>query len=117
MAIAGLSACALLDPRSPEEIVKERAQARWDALVKYDTKTAYSYFSPGSRAVLNLAGYESTLRRGFWKSAVVNKAECESAQKCDAILTIEYEHQGMRVKTPLRETWVREGSNWWYLHK
>ena len=115
LAIA-LSSCAAVAPRS-ETVVKERAQARWDALVKGDFNAAYGYMSPGSRSVTTAADYAAGLRRGFWKSAVVEKVECGSAQACDVSATIEYEFSGMRTKTPLRETWIRDGSEWWYLQK
>lgn len=103
--------------RSDEAIVRERAQARWDALVKDDFKAAYGYMSPGSRAIVTAPDYAASLRKGFWKSAMVDKVECGSAQSCDVIATIEYEHMGRRTKTPLRETWIRDGSEWWYLQK
>jgi hypothetical protein len=32
-------------------------------------------------------------------------------------VTIEYEYQGRRMKTPLRETWIRDGSEWSYLQR
>ena len=112
-----LSGCAGISPRTPEAIVKERAQARWDALVKGDFNAAYGYLSPGSRSITTASDYASGLRRGFWKSAVIDKVECGTAQSCDASATIEYEFMGMRTKTPLRETWVRDGSEWWYLQK
>ena len=112
-----LSACATVSPRTPEAIVKDRAQARWDALVKGDFNAAYGYLSPGSRSVTSATDYAASLRSGFWKSAVVEKVECRSAQSCDVGATIEYELMGMRTKTPLRETWIRDGSEWWYLQK
>jgi hypothetical protein len=116
-ALVGLSACSLMDTRPPEELVKERAQQRWDALLKGDAKTAYGYLSPGSRAVLTPEGFEANLRKGFWKGAKVEKVECTTAQSCDAVATIEYDFQGRRTKTPLRETWIKDGANWWYVQK
>ena len=112
-----MAGCAALQPRSPEDVVKEKAQARWDALVKGDIKAAYAFMSPGSRSIITPEGYEASIRKGFWKSAVVEKVECSSAQSCDALATIEYEYLGKRTKTPLRETWIKEGSEWWYLRK
>jgi hypothetical protein len=116
MALA-VAACASLDQRPPEEAVVARAQQRWDALVKGDLKAAYGYLSPGSRAVMDQATFDSSIRRGFWKSAKVDKAVCGSPQTCDAQVTIEYEFRGTRTKTPLRETWIREGSDWWLVQK
>ena len=113
----GIAGCAAFTPRPAEVVVKEKAQARWDALVKGDIKAAYAYMSPGSRSIITPEGYEASIRKGFWKSAVVDKVECSSAQSCDALATIEYEYMGKRTKTPLRETWIKEGSDWWYLRK
>ena len=112
-----LSGCAAVAPRSAEAIVQERAQARWDALVKGDFNAAYGYLSPGSRSVITAPDYAASLRSGFWKAGTVEKVECGSAQLCEVSATIEYEHMGRRTKTPLRESWIRDGSEWWYLQK
>lgn len=112
LAVAG---CAGMQPKA-EDIVRERSQARWDALVKGDLKTAYSYFSPGSRAVLTYEDYVTSIRRGFWKSAKVEKVSC-AADTCESQVAIEYEFQRIRTKTPVRENWIREGSDWWYVQK
>jgi hypothetical protein len=114
VAVAG---CAAMAPRTPEEVVKERAQARWNALVGGDVKKAYTFLSPGSRAVMSFEQYGPSIRVGFWKSAVVEKVTCESPQACQAQVTIEYEFQAKRIRTPLREAWIREGTDWWYLQK
>jgi phospholipase C len=113
----GLAACGIIQLQSPQEAVKERAQARWNLLVKGDITGAYGFFSPGSRAVASLESYRNSVKPGFWKSAVVEKVDCASVDSCDAVATIEYEIQGRRIKTPLKETWIREGSNWWYVQK
>jgi hypothetical protein len=117
--VAGLLAvaCATVQPRTPEEVVKERSQARWNLLLKGDMKAAYEYLSPGSRAVMTYEDFVTSIRRGFWKAAEVQKVACEGAQTCEAQSMIEYEFQGRRVKTPLKETWIRDGSDWWYVQK
>jgi nucleoside phosphorylase len=117
VAVVTAVGCAAVVPRTAEMIVKERAQARWDALLKGDSKAAYGYMSPGSRSVVTEKDYAASIREGFWKAAVVDGVECGAAQSCDALVTIEYEYLGRRTKTPLRETWIREGSDWWYLRK
>jgi hypothetical protein len=117
VALVAVTACAVFDQRPPEEKVSARAQERWDALVKGDLKAAYGYLSPGSRAVMDLASYEASIRRGFWKSAKVDKADCAAQQSCEVHVTIEYEFRGGHTKTPLRETWIQEGQNWWLVQK
>ena len=104
-------------PSSPEAALKQRAQARWDALLKGDFNSAYGYMSPGIRSIITASVYAASLRAGFWKSAVVEKVEGGSAPSCDVSATIEYEFMGRRTKSPLRETWIRDGSEWWYLQK
>ena len=115
--VVGIAACAALDRRAPQEIVKERAQARWDALVKNDLKAAYGYMSPGSRTVIPYEGWVGAIKPGFWKSAVVERVICEAPDGCDAVVKIGYVFMNRSTETLLKETWVREGSNWWYVQK
>ncbi|HET7728896.1 MAG TPA: hypothetical protein VFK48_02575 [Usitatibacter sp.] len=114
VAVAG---CAVLNPRTADEEVKARAQQRWDALVKGDLKAAYALMSPGSRAATTYESYVTSIRVGFWKSARVERVVCESKEACEAHVTIEYEFRSQRIKTPLRETWIREGTDWWYVKR
>jgi phospholipase C len=112
-----LAACATpVTPRAPEAVVKDRSQTRWNALVQGDVKTAYEFFSPGSRATMSLADFASGIKVGFWKAVSVDKVECGS-DSCDVSTTIEYEFRGSRIKTPSRETWVRDGADWWFLRR
>jgi len=119
-AVAGvlvvLAGCAGLAGK-PEDRVKERAQARWDALLKGDLQTAYGYYSPGSRAVMDFKSYEASIRKGFWKAATVDSVTCPAAQRCEAVETIEYEFNGRRTRSPLTETWIEEDGNWWLVRK
>ncbi len=113
-----LAACAAtVPPRASEEIVKERAQTRWNALVQGDVKAAYEFFSPGSRATMSLADFAGGIRIGFWKAVTVDKVDCNNADRCEVATTIEYEYRGSRIKTPSKEVWIRDGSQWWYLRR
>ena len=115
--VVGVSGCAGIVSGSPEQVVKERAQARWDALVKGDVKTAYGYLSPGTRAVTTLKTYETSVSKGFWKSANVGKVECRNTDNCEVSGTIRYTFQGQEISTPFRETWIKSESEWWYVPK
>lgn len=112
-----LAGCAALAPAPPEERVKARAQARWDKLLKADFRGAYEYFSTGSRAGYTEDEFQLSIRRGFWKSATVDKVACGSPDSCEVDVAVEYEFKGIRNTTPVRETWVRDGGEWWYLRK
>ena len=116
-AVAVLSGCASMGPKPPEEIVKERAQGRWDALVKVDVPGAYAFLSPASRSTVTLEGYKGSINPGFWKVATVEKVVCETPESCEAYASIEYDYRGTRIKTPLRESWIKDGSQWWYVYR
>jgi hypothetical protein len=113
----GLAGCANVDSRPDPEVLKERAQARWNALVSGDLGKAYGFLSPTTRAAMTPASYADGVRKGFWKSATVDKVQCESATVCDAYLTVEYAHLGRTTKTPMKETWIKDGSTWWFVQK
>jgi len=115
-ALVVVAGCAGLAGK-PEERVKQRAQARWDALLKDDVKAAYGYFSPGSKAVQDFKNYEASIRKGFWKAATVDGVTCPTAQRCEVSETIEYDFNGRRTKSPLTETWIEEGGEWWLVRK
>jgi hypothetical protein len=110
-----LSGCTTVPQRSDAEVVKERATARWSALVAGDMKTAYEMVSPAGRTVVSFEGFRSSLKQGFWKSAQVRDVKCESAELCDVSVDIEYEFMGRRTRTALQEKWVKQDSQWWFL--
>ena len=114
-AVIALAGCAAPVQRTSQDVVRERAQARWDAMVKGDFKTAYGFMSPGSKATTTLDQWSSTLRAGFWKSAVVDQVVCEGPETCEVQSTIEYDYRGNRFKTPVRDVWIKESGDWWFL--
>jgi len=117
-----LSGCAGMG-KSPDEIVVERAKARWDAVIRRDYETAYPYYSPGYRSSTSLVDYaiELKTRRVTWTSAEYMDHECEET-RCTVRFNI-----GYRVIAPvpgmakydgkqwIEDTWVRTGGEWWYL--
>jgi hypothetical protein len=115
--VVSAAGCAVMDSRPDAEVVKERAQARWNALVRGDFTAAYGYLSPVGRSSVKAEDYVASLRKGFWKSATVDRVECPSSTLCEAHLTIEYQHMGRSIKTPLKESWLKDGTTWWYVLK
>ena len=112
-----VSACAMLDSRPATEIVRERSQARWNGMVKGEIAKTYEFLTPTARKTLKLEDYAANVRQGFWKAVTVDKVVCGSPEVCEVSVTVEYDHKMGRNKSPLLETWVREGSNWWYAQK
>lgn len=118
-AIALLAACGASRP--PEEIVSERAQARWDALVSQDYETAWSFHSPGFRAQNSAEVYADEMSRRpiRWDSARVLGVECEE-DECAVEVLIGYTAVGapgpladVRSERPIKESWIRLDGEWW----
>jgi hypothetical protein len=103
--------------RSREAIVRERSQARWDALLKDRLAEAYQYYSPTSRAVISYEDFVRSIRVGFWKSAKVEAVECGAEEVCEVVVYIEYAVKGAQIRTPIRESWIRTEGQWWYVQK
>jgi hypothetical protein len=127
-AAAGLVGCATgpepePESRSKEELILERAQARWDALVNREMELAYSFYTPGYRQTTSAVefGAAMTGRPVVWTSAEVDSVECESEQKCSVSTNVSYRVPGgptgintMRMTRVLKETWLNLGGEWWY---
>ena len=112
-----IAGCALPESmrRPDKEVVAEKAQQRWDALVKGDFATAYRYISPAGRKTVTQAAYASQLKAGFWTGAKVQDVRCPTAEACEVDVTVEYQALGLRTKTPVREQWVKADSDWWFV--
>ena len=55
------------DPAAKQKVVAERAEARWQSLIKGDLDAAYAYLSEGSKATTPLAVYKAKIRPGMWR--------------------------------------------------
>ena len=82
-----LGACASLQPKAPEVEVAERAQQRWDALIKKDFAKAYTYTQPAFRAVVKPEIYPSRFTNAAqWKDVQVHEVKCE-AERCKTLIS------------------------------
>ena len=117
----GLAACAGISvdssPQAKQKLVAERAQARWQVLMKGDVEGAYQFLSAGSKAVTSLDLYKAKIRPGMWREAKVDKVECE-AEICKVLMQITYDTRRMRgIQTPLDESWIIENGSAWYIYR
>lgn len=125
MVIIGLSACAVMQPKTDEEVVERRSASRLEALKKLDFEKAYTYMSPGYRSIkaldrfkLDYAGAVNMLDFN------VNSVEC-SLDTCSVLVASDYKvaivGRGFSVKKPLvidrvnKETWIRTEGKWWFV--
>lgn len=118
-----LSACASAPPATPEEQIRQRAQERWQALIKGDFERAYTYLSPASRAVVPYERYRGSIGGAVvWKGAEVVDVRCETLEKCIAkvkVLTepVIFRQRFGTIETHLDETWLLDKGQWWFLFK
>jgi len=116
LVLAGiLGGCAANPVRSDKEIVAERAQQRWDLLVKGDFEGAYALISPAGRELMKPDAYASSLRKDFWTGAKVDQVECGTTDACAVEVWIEYQYRGMKMRTPVHEKWIKQKSDWWFV--
>ena len=123
LAVLLLTACATTSTASPEDIIKERAQARWDALLEGDFATAYSYLSPGYRSAITVVDYEIGVRmqKVQYRLAEYQGHSCEKN-----VCTVRFK-VGYRVVKPVpgldnwesdsmvSEQWIKSNGEWWFL--
>ncbi len=123
VASVALSGCAGFwigkdsDPAAKQKVVAERAEARWQALIKGDLDGAYTYLSEGSKATTPLPVYKAKIKPGMWRQAKVDKVECE-AEVCKVQIQITFDHKLMKgIQMPLNESWIIEKGSAWYVYR
>lgn len=120
----GLGACAGFGPRTPEQEVQARAEARWDALIKRDFAKAYGFTQPGFRAVVKAEDYAKRFgQAGAWKGVQIHDATCEAA-RCTVRVRLTTAVNIPRIARSIPEVtgyhdevWVRDQGQWWYFEQ
>jgi hypothetical protein len=115
--MAGFGISKDSDPTAKQKVVAQRAEARWQSLIKGDLDAAYAYMSEGSKATTPLDVYKAKMRPGLWRQARVEKVECE-AEVCKVEMQITFDHKLMKgIQTPLNESWIIEKGSAWYVYR
>jgi len=115
-----LSGCVGLTPATPEEIVSQRSQERWAAMIAGDFEKAWTYAQPGFRAEVKQADYRKRFGDGGqWKDAQVINTTCE-VDRCTVRLRLVTVlslpgFKGQELRGGIDEVWVREDGQWWFL--
>jgi hypothetical protein len=121
-ALLVLAGCAGMQ-QAPEEVVLERAQARWDALLTGNLAEAYEYLSPGYRSAVSLNSWQRA-----WLTQKINRTgarvtESDCAEDtCNVTISIDYVLIGaipgvgrLDKTTTIDEDWVRVSGQWYHL--
>ena len=102
-------------PEVKQKVVKERALARWQAVIRGDAEKAYEFLSAGSKAVTPYVEYRGRARLTGFQNADLTSAVCE-ADSCKVRLTVILDHKLMKtIPIELEETWELEKGQYWYV--
>lgn len=116
-----VSGCASSVVRSPEEIVRQRVNERWDALIDGRLETAYSFETPEYRELYSFPEFRSTIRGvGSWRKIEVEDVDCEN-YKCVAniiiyaTITVGMGFEAVESDARAKENWIHHStSGQWY---
>lgn len=123
IALAGLlgmllAACASFQTK-PEDVVTQRINARWQALIKGEMEAAYGFSAPGYRTAIDLTTFKGrTGIAGRWLGVKVVRVECDQPTRCKAVVRLEYStlipgFSNTTMNTHIDETWLLEDGQWW----
>ena len=108
-----------LDDRPAEEIVRERSQARLDALLARNIEAAWRYTTPSYRARADHRVYFPLVAGSLnWTQAHVDSVLC-TEDACDVTTMISYKLKKPPIENtrPLEERWIKVDGEWWIFHR
>lgn len=114
--IAGCSAVN----KSSAEYVRERANLRWQALIKKDWDAAYQFELPAYRQTHDVGQYMAKFGKTLqWKSVKIDSAVVNAeSNTADVALTITLDVMmpgvgNMQTNSEIRERWLKQDDEWW----
>ena len=123
MVLAGAVGCATTAPfqeRGDDQIVSERAKARWQHLVKGELGQAYALASPAYRSGNSEEFYRAGVKPGMWRGAEVMWVKCGEPGICGVEVEVECRFVArmsgpLSGKRVLTEVWRKDVGEWWYV--
>ena len=117
-----VSGCASFVERNQEEIVRQRVNERWAALIEGRLETAYDFETPEYRELYSFADFRKKIHGvGSWQKIEIEDVGCES-NKCVASIVIYVKlHLGMGfgvVESDARakENWMQHSTEGQWYH-
>ena len=116
-----IGGCAETVTSIPEEVVRQRVNERWKALIEGRLETAYSYETPEYRELYSFTNYRDTIHGvGSWKKVDIENIEC-AEEKCVAsikiyaIIQLGMGFEDVKSDARAKENWIRHStSGQWY---
>jgi len=128
VALAVAAGCATtsggLTKDTPTEVkaaaVKQRSNARWEALIKGDKDAAYTYLSPGTRELITVEQYRARVQNVDFRAVQIEKVDCEP-ESCTVGLMLTYDFlpktgttRAKGITTYVQEIWVLDKGQAWF---
>jgi hypothetical protein len=114
-----LSACR--QELLPEELVRARAEARWQAMKAGDYDKAYEFLAPGFRSRVTPDSYRGRfVGKTEWQEATLGDVTCDH-DVCEVSVSAKYRFLGappfppMESQTQQVEKWVYTQDDWWHV--
>lgn len=117
LAFLTVSCATTPQPTTPEEIVAQRAGARWDALIAGNWEKAYSFGTPAYRNAIDVNGFRKRSGgQANWLSREVRHVGCKD-DVCTVLVRIGFRPTMPRglpeLHTDFEERWVFVDGDWW----
>ena len=128
--LTALSGCATLQPGDSEKwresqrpVLKERAEARWNALIKGDIEKAYTFTTPDYRAVVSAQQYRGKYGRvADWRVARVVNVSYDVPTVAAVSVEVTYRvgipgagGELIETQKSISEKWIYKDREWWYI--
>ena len=107
---------------SQRPILKQRAETRWNALIKGEYELAYEYLTPAQRSVVSLQQYKRTTGGAVqWRVAQVDDIRYDSPTVAAVSVAVTYRFAapgsgGKEIESvrQMQEKWLYKDGGWWY---
>jgi len=104
--------------------LEQRVTAKWDALIRKDFVTAYSFTSPEYRKLFSLNAFKGGFgNKAAWRRGEVVNVDFKGDDAATVGINIYFVYhppqaeQALDMQTYVQESWVLVDGQWWYLVK
>ncbi len=124
-----LPGCAMLQPEfseawqeSQRDVLKQRAEARWQAVIKSDLDAAYLFTTPEYRSVVTVQQYKGKYGRvANWRVARVVNVSYDVPAVATVSVEVTYRvllpgsgGEAVETRKLISEKWIYKNRDWWY---
>lgn len=119
----GASNAPPVAPKSPEDELRERVAAYFQALVAKDYRKAYEFFAPGYRSTWSAADhYQIHPVIGTYLAGEVRTISCLGEDVCDVTVHTRFRFDkgveplgGQELPMDVKYRWLKTEGEWYYL--